>query len=289
MNRLARICDVTLRDGIQSLNKGYVFSPYFKNFVIKNLSKSNIYNIEYGANVTSKLIQMANTKELISHIEKKPYNNLMMLVPNYEKHIEALEWDKNRITRTHSLITACSRTFIERNTKMSFEDNIKELDKIIFRQYNNPVSYRLYISCCFGCPFENYNHEHNILMNNIIDRYHKSVNEIVISDTIGSYEEGRLDWIVKNFSYTNKLSIHLHNNWNEEQIYNFIIKYGFKFYAIDTSLGTLGGCPAVDGKVKPNLNTVLVAKAFNRLLGGPYYNIEMLKILNKLFISGNNI
>jgi len=290
MNRIARICDVTLRDGIQALNKGHIFTPYFKNFVIKNLIKSNITDIEIGANVTPKLVQMANTQEIINRIEYNPSNNYMVLVPNYEKHIETLKWDPLKNIKTHSLITACSRTFIEKNTRMSFEDNINELDKIIFKKYDNPVNYRLYISCCFGCPFEGYNFEHDLLLYYIIYRYNNNVSEIVISDTIGTYEQERLDWIVDHFRYTNKLSLHLHSNWNEEQVFNFVKKYVNKFVSLDTSLGALGGCPAIDGKeVKPNLNTVILAKSINKLLNKPYYNIEMLEILNRLFISGNTI
>jgi isopropylmalate/homocitrate/citramalate synthase len=286
---LVKICDVTLRDGIQNLNNQPIIGVSFKNFIIKKLNEGNIHDIEVGSNVSKKLSQMINTPNLVETFNNNKY---MILVPNYLKFKETLKWKNSENIRKYSLITACSNNFILKNTRTTFNDNINEIDEIIksCSDKTNDIKFRIYISCCFGCSFENNcrpTEQQNLLLDTIMKKYLKQpqIDEIVISDTIGTYEQNltRLDWILYRYNYNKKLSIHLHANWDENKIYKFLRKYGTEFKMIDTSLGCMGGCPSLEGIIKPNLNTNKVAKVINQLVGYKYYQTDKIHVVDGSF------
>ena len=83
---------------------------------------------------------------------------------------------------------------------------------------NNDVYIKGYISCINECPYEG-----KVKLVRILDTINKlydiGMDEICISDTLGTLTEYKLDEILYNLDYEvlDKLSIHLHqkknNNW----------------------------------------------------------------------------
>jgi hydroxymethylglutaryl-CoA lyase len=281
-NKFVRICDVTLRDGIQNLKSfKTIFSKNLKNDIIYRLNNSNITNIEFGSNVSHKIKEMINTKDVLQSMNfDNLKSNLFLLVPNYNKYEELNNWTNiDKINRI-SLITACSETFVQKNTNMSFNENLEQIEKIL--NSSNNKKFRIYISTCFGCPFEgtiNDLHLKNIDL--IFNRFghHKKTEEIVISDTIGTYDMDQLYQYIKSFNSTNKLSLHIHSHSEDLNLRNIIEKYGDQLLSIDTSLGNLGGCPnVVSSKLKPNLSTLKVAYLINQITGNELYDTD--EILN---------
>lgn len=288
-NKLVKIFDVTLRDGIQNL-KGINSKPIFthdtKLYLINQLTKANINQIEIGSNVSPKIIEMLNTQEIINlfAINKSMSNDkFCVLVPNYKKYIETLNWSNSFYINKYSLITACSEGFINKNTKMTFTENLEEIDKILLNTKNK---FRLYVSCCFGCPIEGPTTiEHLDNLKKIINKYshHQSIDEIVLSDTIGSYDMNQLDEYMQLYKSSNKISLHIHSDEHDKNIPIIIKKYLFDIVSIDTSLGNIGGCPNVEKKkIKPNLSTLTVAKIINDLESKQIYNIEELTNLETI-------
>ena len=142
LRNFVRICDVTLRDGIQNLKSANtIFSKNLKNDIIYRLNNSNITNIEFGSNVSHKIKEMANTKDVLQSMNfDNLKSNLFLLVPNYNKYEELNSWvNINKVNRI-SLITACSETFVQKNTKMSLNENLDQIDKIL-----NSSSDKIYI------------------------------------------------------------------------------------------------------------------------------------------------
>lgn len=285
LNNFVRICDVTLRDGIQNLksfNINPIFSKNLKISLMNKLYKSNITNIEFGSNVSHKIKEMSNTKEILDSIDfnKLKKSNLFLLVPNYNKFEELKNWNNINNVNRISLITACSNTFVQKNTNMTFDENLNQIDKIL--NSSSDKKFRIYISTCFGCPFEgSINELHIKNINLIFNRFgtNDKVDEIVISDTIGTYDMDQLYQYIKSFNSTNKLSLHIHSHSEDSNITKIIEKYGDQLVSIDTSLGNLGGCPNVtSSKLKPNLSTLKVAYIINQILGKQLYDID--EILN---------
>jgi hydroxymethylglutaryl-CoA lyase len=286
LRNFVRICDVTLRDGIQNLKSANtIFSKNLKNDIIYRLNNSNITNIEFGSNVSHKIKEMANTKDVLQSMNfDNLKSNLFLLVPNYNKYEELNSWvNINKVNRI-SLITACSETFVQKNTNMSLNENLDQIEKIL--NSTSDKKFRIYISTCFGCPFEgtiNDTHLKNIDL--IFNRFsqHEKTDELVISDTIGSYDMDQLHYYLKNYNSTNKLSLHIHSNSEDSNIKKIIEKYGDQLVSIDTSLGNLGGCPSVSSsKLKPNLSTLKVAYLINQITGKQTYDIDEILDLENL-------
>lgn len=271
MKRLINLCDVSLRDGLQNYPK--IINTQTKYHFYKNTILSGIKQIEIGSNVSSKIQQMVDIKPLIDIIYKNRYysdyfnkdilpsHNVKVLVPTSEKHQDMLYFDYDKkVINTFSLITAATNTFTNKNMKMSVEKSLDEIDKILISK--EQYKYRIYISCCFGCPFEGFSPEIITNTQEIIKKYihHPAVSEIVISDTIGNYDKEVLKEILlpfyKNYNF-NKLGLHLHIlPFDIPMVLKECLALGINNY--DVSFGDIGGCPSIQNKkiIKPNMNII---------------------------------
>lgn len=286
--KLVKIFDVTLRDGIQNIKRNNIpiFSPTVKHNIINRLISANIKQIEFGSHVSPKIIEMSNTKEVVGLFNVGEQINgakLCLLVPNYKKYTDTFNWKGSNFINKYSLITACSEGFINKNTQMTFKQNLEEIDRIL---ENSQKNFRLYVSCCFGCPIEgatNTKHLDNLHL--IINKYASNpiIDEIVLSDTIGSYDMAQLDDYMRLYKSSNKISLHIHSDEHDKNIKKIIQKYFTDIISIDTSMGNIGGCPSVDkSKVKPNLSTLKVAEIINEIERKPVYNIKEIASLETL-------
>ena len=292
----SKICDVTLRDGIQNLKRKsgmQLFGVNDKINIIERLLKSDIQNIEFGSNVSHKITEMKNTSDVIKELSYFPVKpKLYLLVPSYKKFMETKTWNEiNKVTHL-SLITASSETFIRKNTNMSITENFQDIHNII---KNTDLNCRIYISTCFGCPFEgtlNKTHQQNI--DSVFELFvdNPKVKEIVISDTIGNYSLEQVNDYMKNYGATKKVSLHIHSDEMDSNIPKLLSKHLDELVSVDTSLGNVGGCPTVDKKiVKPNLSTLRVATIINQLTKEQIYDLEQLQQVEQLvrdIIQGNH-
>ena len=91
-NNLVKICDVTLRDGIQGLKSKSgkpIFNSSIKLNIMNRMNLAGIQNIEFGSNVSTKITEMSNTQEVVNSFDHfAPSSNLYILVPNYKKYKE---------------------------------------------------------------------------------------------------------------------------------------------------------------------------------------------------------
>ena len=259
---MLRLCDMTLRDGLQSFPK--IISTAKKLNIYKRIANSGINAIEFGSNVSPKITQMADFQNLLKGISMYHSQNkllykpeLIALVPSKKKYKELSDFHSNNIIETVSLITAATDAFSFKNTGMTIQRTMTELDEIIDTKKHK---YRIYISCCFGCPFTD---DKAVIIQNtvkIINRYiyHPFVSEIIISDTIGKYDEHILNAIMDEvFEHMHvKLGLHLHIN--RDDIFKVLVSsLASKIKTFDVSFGNTGGCPTLDKKdMKMNIDIV---------------------------------
>ena len=282
---MIQLCDVTLRDGIQIL-KNFP-STIEKIKILDKLIDSGIKNIEIGSNVSKKVEPVKDIHEILSFLKKNEYHKkgFRVLVPNKEKMVELLPYYNSKIFDIYSLITASSDTFSMKNTRMNVKQSIDEINKILFahegycKYTHKHPNYRIYISTCFGCPYEgNTNKEHLANIQKIIEKFQfiPQVKEIVISDTIGNYNLPTLEEILTYVERKDKLWLHLHLlPENMEKVIKECISLGI--YNYDVSLGNLGGCSSVkEKKLCPNVNTYDICNIFNLK-----YDKAILQELNK--------
>ena len=272
VNKLSRVIpfDVTLRDGLQGLNSDEqkIYTTNFKQKIYKEIiEKYNPRNIEIGSCVNTKILPIfKDTEELLNSI--KDNKNKYILVPNQEQLMNALKFG----TTNFSFITSVSNSFQLKNTKMTKQKNLNNLNDMIhylddyidntnfIEEYKN-FNIKLYVSCINECPIEG-----KISINNIVEElYNLSSNKfdkICLSDTCGSLTHREFDEIIgrlyKMGIDITKFTLHLHVKQEREdeveKIVHTAIDYGVEEF--DVSDLKTGGCSITIDKnnLAPNMS-----------------------------------
>lgn len=262
--------DVTLRDGLQSIQKEehYNYSTEVKLKIyneINNKYKPNY--LEIGSLVSKKILPiMADSLEIYEKTWKPNTNNFILL-PSKSNLSTIINHNCNNI----SLITSVSESFQLANTKKTINETKSEILEIMYEIYSNPnisnPRVKLYLSCIDHCPITG-KIPLDFIANEIKYYYEICKPDVIcLSDTCGNLALDNfieLIEMVKNLGVsTSKLSLHLHidkNNLNNSQeiFSNALDRNILEF---DVSFLESGGCSVTMGsKTKPNLTYSLYYK-----------------------------
>ncbi len=258
-----KLFDVTLRDGLQSLKK--VYSLAEKSEILRNI----IFNrhpsaIEVGSIVSPKILpQMSESIELfheaqfINIIIARPID-LYMLTPN----LKSVNIASDHNITNFSFITSVSNAFQKKNTNKNLTEIKNEIELMMKRvTLIQDSKVKLYISCITDCPISGKIDNHKII-NEILHYYHTydEISEICLSDTCGTMEFNNfktiIDELLKRNVDFNKISLHLHNQENKQNVKDIII-YGMKsgIYRFDVSdMPEIGGCSVTMENPSGNLS-----------------------------------
>jgi len=199
--------DVTLRDGLQGLSvaEQSTFTTNFKKEIYNLLIQiHNPKNIEIGSCINKNILPIFNdTKDLFKYAEENNKSldnkiNNYILVPNEEQLKNALKFG----VKNFSFITSVSNSFQIKNTKMSLNDNYKNLTNmmyyledyldIIINQetgdiYKDFSTYKvkLYVSCINECPIEG-KIPINQIVSELVNLNKLNFDTICLSDTCGT-------------------------------------------------------------------------------------------------------
>lgn len=251
MKKYINLIDVTARDGLQNLKK--IIPLNEKINLVNKLTECGFNHIEVGSYVTPKLIQMSNSLEVYQSINKKDKTKYTVLVPSLKKFMEI----ENKLLPSISTITTVSETFAQKNMNMDIETSIDNINSICKFKKKYPFWLRIYVSCCFGCPFEG--DIPLIKLYKILNSMHYNIDEIVISDTIGSISINKLEKVLNMLNNMNvdknKCALHIHcadeiiPNIIDTALQNDITKF-------DVSLSNLGGCPYAAKENNYNMSAI---------------------------------
>ena len=120
---------------------------------------------------------------------------------------------------------------------------------------------KIYISCITDCPISG-KIDNNIIINEILHYYYTydEISEICLSDTCGTMEFNNfktiIDELLKRNVDFNKISLHLHNQENKQNVKDIIV-YGMKsgIYRFDVSdMPEIGGCSVTMENPSGNLS-----------------------------------
>lgn len=294
-----KIYEMFMRDGLQSLNKIYPIETKLAFFNL--LNTCDFQCIEVGSTTSSKLLpQMGNSFELYNNIKKNPNTKYTILVPSISKINDAIE---NNV-KSFGLVCSVSETFAQKNLKKSsketFDNVIQQMD-IITQSVINP-HIRVYLSCSFGSPWDEFNKEYLENLETFVKKLleyskQKKLNDnnldIVISDTVGLSSQKRTNEILKmlwfnvNKNNTDYLAMHIHSKENgfTKIIDSCIDNDIFKF---DSSMCGIGGCPFAEDETYGNISTTKLIRFlqslgycsnynFNNMI---YYEKELKKLLD---------
>ena len=293
LNKLLRVTpfDVTLRDGLQSLDieEQKDFTTNTKknlyDFIVKNY---NPRNIEIGScvNNTKVLPIFKDTEDLFKSINDN--KNKYILVPNQDQLLNALKFGATNF----SFITSVSNSFQVKNTKLTKQENLINLNNMlhllddypnikidiensqvtqVFPNYN----IKLYVSCINECPIEG-----KIPINTIVSELHKlsgmKFDKICLSDTCGTLTHSDFSQIIGMLYEigvdTDKFTLHLHVKPEREDeienIFHTALDYGIEEF--DVSYLKSGGCSVTidkdKDKITPNMSYEQYYKFLNNYL-----------------------
>ena len=148
-------------------------------------------------------------------------------------------------------------------------------------EINNDAYVKGYISCINECPYEG-KLELVKMLDTINKLYDMGMDEICISDTLGTLTAGELNEILYNLDYEvlDKLSIHLHQKKNDnwKSVIDCCLYYDL--VSFDTSLLNLGGCPAAYSSNEKSGNLSLFDLTTYLDSKGYYHGIDNSQIRN---------
>ena len=261
-NKMLKLFDVTLRDGLQSVSKIYNFTE--KTNILQKIIIERPQAIEIGSIVSPKILpQMNNSLDLYNYA--KYYNTILdkpidlyLLIPN----LKGLELASMNNIDNFSFITSVSDSFQKKNIGKTLVETKGQLRQMIENDIiTTNTKIKLYISCITDCPVQG-----KIGYTKIIDEIlyyyysYENLNELCLSDTCGTLQYDKFKRIIKELEKRqvniDKFSLHLHNQENKQNIQDIIL-YAMKkgMYRFDVSImPELGGCSVTMKNTKGNLS-----------------------------------
>lgn len=277
--------DVSLRDGLQGLNKekqGLFTTQHKIKLYNEIVDKHSPSNIEIGSFVNYKILPVfKDTEKLLNCLTKDNDNsnninniNNYVLVPNMIQLQNALKAG----AASFSFITSVSDSFQYKNTKMLLDENLSNINDMMvyLDDYRNfeidsetgniianfrKKNVKIYVSCINRCPIEG-----EIKTSRIISQLIKinklNPDKICLSDTCGTLTPENFTSIINYCKKAKidikKFSLHLHIKPEMEDIVQEIV-----FIALDNGINefdvshlSTGGCSVTMDKDKlaPNMN-----------------------------------
>lgn len=258
MNSSIKFCDITLRDGLQSLK--YIMPTKEKIKLADYIYHTyRPFAMEIGSIVSPKILpQFEDSIEIFKHCKDNKFSTkLYMLTPN----TYALEKAKAAGVKNFAFISSVSDAFQLKNTNKTIDENRIELTNM-YKMLEKDDTVKIYISCIDECPIKGKIPLDDLIFQLYFYLYNFShVNEICLSDTCGTLNENTFNEIINDLKGNidfSQLSLHLHKSKNNSSELFKIIECAknnninrFDVSAIDN----IGGCSvSIKDKLPSNIH-----------------------------------
>jgi hydroxymethylglutaryl-CoA lyase len=210
--------------------------------------------LDCGSFVSPKAIpQMADTKEVISEINKKNNTEISVIVANLSGAEQALRQDKIDIL---GFPFSISETFQYRNTNKNQEEAFEEVVRILEISKAENRELNLYFSMAFGNPYGEMWKWQDVEF--WAKRFSEiGIKNILLSDTTGVADVEKIhllfEKIPENFPQIN-FGAHFHNRY-EESYKKLKAAYDKGCRRFDSAIKGLGGCPMAKDELVGNMPT----------------------------------
>ena len=242
-NYRVKIVEVGPRDGLQ--NEKQLIDTATKVELINRLSDIGFQAIESGAFVSPKWIpQMADTKQVLEQIERRPLVRYPVLIPNLQGMENALATRVDEI----AIFGAASETFSQKNINSSIDQSLSRFEPVCRLATQNEIPIRGYVSCVLGCPYEGHI-EHSAVLSVTERLLELGCYEISVGDTIGVGTPNQTRQLLKTLLPVighQRLAVHFHDTYGLA-LANITVALENDVRVIDSSVGGLGGCPYAHG------------------------------------------
>lgn len=235
--------EVATRDGFQI--EGTFIETEQKVRLINELSRTGVKRIEASSFTSPKAIpNLRDAAEVINAIERRPGVLISALVPNQKGCERALECGIDEI----NMVMSASQSHSMVNLRMTPEKSLGQLEGIVKMLSGSGVFGNASISTAFGCPFEGFLPENQVL--SVVDRLlNIGVDGITLCDTTGMANPAQVkrlcELVLAEWPET-PFTLHFHNT-RGMGLANALAAWEAGITRFDASLGGLGGCPYAPG------------------------------------------
>lgn len=260
MTRTVLIHEMAPRDGLQ--NEKRLISTADKIRLVDLLSEAGLKRIEVTSFVRADWVpQMADAKEVMAGINRRPGTDYTVLTPNLRGFEAALAAGADRV----AVFAAASESFSLKNINCSIAESIARFRPVMDSAARAGTPVRGYISCVTDCPYE------GTIEPQAVARVAEALgalgcHEISLGDTLGRATPERIARMldaVLDVVPAERLAGHFHDTGGAA-IANIEVALEKGLRVFDASAGGLGGCPYAPGAAG-NVATGAVLKLMDRL------------------------
>lgn len=243
MNDFVRVVEVGARDGLQ--NEKTIVPAATKIELINRLSNAGFQEVEATSFVSPKWIpQLADAEEVLAGITRQSGVRYPVLVPNERGLERAIAAGVDYI----AVFTAASDAFAQRNINATVAESLARLRPIIQGAREKGLAVRGYVSTVLGCPYQG-----EVPVAEVV-RVSKTLfdmgcEEISLGDTIGVGTPAKARAMLEACATEvpmPRLAVHFHDTYGQAMA-NVLACLEAGVRVVDSSVGSLGGCPYAKG------------------------------------------
>ena len=260
MTRTVLIHEMAPRDGLQ--NEKRLISTADKIRLVDLLSEAGLKRIEVTSFVRADWVpQMADAKEVMAGINRRPGTDYTVLTPNLRGFEAALAAGADRV----AVFAAASESFSLKNINCSIVESIARFRPVMDSAARAGIPVRGYISCVTDCPYEGEIEPQAVA--HVAEALHGlGCHEISLGDTLGRATPERIARMldaVLDVVPAERLAGHFHDTGGAA-IANIEVALEKGLRVFDASADGLGGCPYAPGAAG-NVATGAVLMLMDRL------------------------
>ena len=245
-----RICDVTLRDGMQIVNRDQVVGLDLRLAMLDALARSGLPYLEVGSFVSSRFIPaMEDTPELL-HAMPHLDAEVAVLVPNIRYYRELEQHDHEKVD-TIALFVSASESYSKSNTRMTKEKAFEAARKVAEAAREDGFRLRGYLSYAFRDVGGEQEMDSSVVLADTMALLEMGCKAVILSDTDGRSsprDVARTVNALRKQVGVGNLGVHLHDRWGQG-IANALAAYQVGIRNFDSSIGGVGGSKAVQASV----------------------------------------
>ncbi|MEM7354447.1 MAG: hydroxymethylglutaryl-CoA lyase [Acidobacteriota bacterium] len=245
-----KICDVTLRDGMQVLNRNALIPLRMRLRLAETLQRAHLPYIEAGSFVNPRIVSaMQDTPELFANLQPRAGQQLAALVPKL-KYYEQLRETPH--VDTVALFISASESYSLANTRMTRLDAVRNAREVAAAARQDGYRVRAYLSYAFREMITTPGKMPKEIVEELCSELlEMGCETVALSDTDGRSTPQDVERIIHHVERTvglDHMGVHLHD-LHGLGLVNSLVAYRLGIRVFDCSIGGLGGNKIVENSV----------------------------------------
>lgn len=259
-----KICDVTLRDGLQALDREAALPLALRLRLFEALKRARLPYLEVGSFVNPRVLPaMKVTPELLAALDPGDAE-IAVLVPTLKYFEQAREAPH---VATVALLVSASEEYSVLNTRMSTAEALSAAREVTGRARREGYRARAYLSYSFrDFGEENRPQSEDVVVRLCGELLAAGCEMVAVADTNGTATPGDIERVLKAVGRTvgfERIGVHFHDRYGLG-ITNCYVAYAEGVRIFDSAIGGIGGNRMVKGSVS-NVSTEELVFMFHSL------------------------